>query len=152
MAVRTSTSLSASSLVVSPESCPLPLHQVRGRWNTRGSKLLATAGSDPQVSRNAEDQECKRWTTSLAECLEELNLPRSRLALESRDPMKFLERAASKTSIQDYKVAAPDLHQVSMLAQSGKRCQFSGQHCAGHRLCGGTFRRTLPEDGSAICA
>ena len=60
-------------------------------WNTRGSKRLAAAGSDPQGRREAEDLEGKRWTYSLAECLKELDLPRSFFALESHDPMKFLE-------------------------------------------------------------
>jgi hypothetical protein len=65
-------------------------------WNTRGSKRLAAAGSDPQGRREVEDLEGKRWTYRLAECLKELDLPRSLFAFESRDPMKFLERAAGK--------------------------------------------------------
>ena len=118
--------------------------------NTRGSKLLAAAGSDPQGRREAEDLEGKRWNYSLAECLKELDLPRSLFALESRGPMKFLERAAGKLRPKTIRLRLRTFIKYQCWLGLANGVNFPTSIVQVTDYVEERFGRTLPEDCSAI--
>jgi hypothetical protein len=66
------------------------------KWATRGALLRYETRNDPNARKLAEEQETHRWAIKLAEVLKDLDLPRSRMAKDSCDPLRFLERSSGR--------------------------------------------------------